>query len=170
MSKPNKAKDSIASLGLVASVRNWFETAKPEETRSVRDIQVQTGVHFEEVHEMLQEINGLTPETDLLLAKAKQAMHELANHFKESQEVIFFIDNNNHIRYLDALCDQMVTATGVAHFMGYDVNGAFTEVDESNWSKFMEDPDSGKKVCVLDSNGKIAKGPNYFKADLSQFI
>lgn len=154
----------------IETIRDWFETAKPNETLSVRDVQVQTGVHFEEVHEMLQEISGLTPETDVLLAKAKQAMHDLANHFKESQEVIFIVEEGNHIRYLDSLCDQVVTATGTAHYMQYLIVPAVEEVARSNESKFIVDEETGKRVAIRDANGKIAKGPNYFKADLSKFV
>lgn len=157
------------SKGSIASIANWFETAKPEENRSIRDIQVQTGVHFEEVHEMLMEISGLDPETELLLAKAKTAMGELANHFKTSPDVIFIIDEANHKNYLDSLCNQIVTATGVARFMLYKIEDAIKEVDRSNWPKFIED-DHGTPRCITDANGKIAKGPSYFKADLSKFI
>lgn len=155
---------------IIESIRGWFETAKPNETLSVRDVQVQTGVHFEEIHEMLLEISGLTPETQKLLENAKQSMHELADHFKQSQEVIFLIDEGNHIRYLDSLCDQIVTATGTAHFMQYDILGAVSETDSSNWSKYDEDPETGKPICVFDTNGKMAKGPNYFKPDLTNYI
>lgn len=154
----------------IEQIRDWFETAKPNESLSVRDVQVQTGVHFEEVHEMLQEISGLTPQTDVLLANAKLAMHALAEHFKNEQEVIFLVEEGNHIRYLDALCDQIVTATGTAHYMQYMIVPAVDEVARSNESKFINDPETGKRVCVKDANGKIAKGPDYFKADLSKYV
>lgn len=156
------------AYGSTSSIANWFETAKPNDTLTVRDIQVQTGVHFEEVHEMLQEIRGLDLETTELLNAAKQAMHALADHFKQSPEVIFLVEDDCHERYLDSLCDQLVTATGVAHFMQYQIEPAIAEVDNSNWSKFTWV--DGKLVCIKDANGKIAKGPNYFKADLSKYI
>lgn len=148
----------------VSSIVAWFEKAKPEEGRSVRDVQVQTGVHFEEIYEMLTEIKALEPETEVLLAKAKLAMKDLADHFKQSTDVIFIVDADDHVNYLDSLCDQIVTATGVAYFMGYAITAALNEVDQSNWSKFIDGE------CITDSNGKIAKGPNYFKADLSKFV
>jgi hypothetical protein len=153
-----------ADKNTITSIASWFETAKPKETRSVRDIQVQTGCHFEEVHEMLMEIDGLDGETRVLLANAKLAMHALAEHLKKSTDVVFMIDEANHVNYLDALCDQIVTATGVAHFMNYNVADALNEVDRSNWSKFIDGQ------CIKDANGKIAKGPDYFKADLLLYI
>lgn len=155
---------SNRSENTITNIRDWFETAKPDETRSVRDVQVQTGVHFEEIHEMLCEISALDPETDVLLAKAKLAMKDLADRFKQSTDIVFIIDEANHVNYLDSLCDQIVTATGVAHFMGYEIVPALAEVDRSNWSKFI----NGE--CVKDANGKIAKGPDYFKAALDLFI
>ena len=157
------------TFGKISSIADWFETAKPNDTLTVRDVQVQTGVHFEEVHEMLQEIQALDPDTDVLLAKAKTAMHELAERFKTTQEIVFVIEDDRHIKYLDAMCDQIVTAVGVAHFMQYMISPAMEEVDGSNWSKFIKDK-TDKLVCVKDANGKIAKGPNYFKADLTPFI
>ena len=39
---------------------------------------------------------------------------------------------------LDALCDQIVTAIGVAHMSGMDIQGALQEVANSNDSKFEE--------------------------------
>lgn len=147
----------------IINIANWFETAKPEETRSVRDIQVQTGVHFEEVKEMLDEIKGLDGDTRILIDAARLAMGNLANHFKQSTDVVFLIDAADHTNYLDSLCDQIVTATGVAHFMGYRIAPALAEVDASNWSKFIDGQ------CIKDANGKIAKGPDYFKAELDKF-
>jgi predicted HAD superfamily Cof-like phosphohydrolase len=149
---------------LITNIRDWFETAKPDETRSVHDVQVQTGVHFEEIYEMIAEITPLSTETDVLLAKAKQAMKDLADHFKQSTDIVFIIDDDAHVNYLDSLCDQIVTAIGTAHFMGYDISPAVEEVDASNWSKFIDGQ------CIKDSNGKIAKGPDYFKANLKQFV
>lgn len=155
---------SVVQDNTIYRITQWFETAKPEETLSVRDVQVQTGVHFEEVHEMLQEISPLDPETDVLLANAKLAMHALAEHFKTNQEIVFIIDDARHVAYLDSLCDQVVTATGVAHYMQYNFVDALNEVDRSNWSKFIDGQ------CIKDTNGKIAKGPDYFKADLSKYV
>ena len=43
---------------------------------------------------------------------------------------------------------------------------SFAEVHRSNMSKLGED---GKPI-LRESDGKVLKGPNYFKPDLSQFI
>lgn len=70
----------------------------------------------------------------------------------------------NQIELLDALCDQIVTAIGVAHMFGFDIQGALQEVANSNDSKF----EDGKPV--FNEHGKIAKGKNYFKPELAKFI
>lgn len=153
---------------LITIIRDWFEMAKPFKTRNGLDVQVQTGVHFEEVHEMLQEMTAIDSETEVLIAKAKLAIHDLADHLKKSPNQVFMIQRGDDVNYLDAICDQIVTAIGTAHFMGYDIVGAIREVNHSNWSKFKTSED-GIMECIKDPNGKIAKGPYYQKAQLKPF-
>ncbi|UNI71482.1 MazG-like nucleotide pyrophsphohydrolase [Burkholderia phage vB_BpP_HN04] len=73
----------------------------------------------------------------------------------------------NDVLFLDALIDQIVTATGTGYGKGYNMDGALEEVNASNWSKF-----DGETPIFQDNDPdkKILKGPNYFKADLSSFI
>lgn len=73
------------------------------------------------------------------------------------------MDAKGKIELLDSLCDQIVTAIGVAHMMGFDIESALNEVNRSNWSKFID----GK--AVFDENGKIAKPDTYSKPDLTSF-
>ena len=65
---------------------------------------------------------------------------------------------------LDALCDQIVTAVGVAYMLGMDIQGALNEVNRSNWSKFVD----GK--AVFNEQGKIAKSENYTPPQLVEFV
>ena len=65
---------------------------------------------------------------------------------------------------LDALCDQIITAIGVAHMFGMNIEGALTEINRSNWSKFVNE------APVFDENGKITKGPDYTPPDLTEFL
>ena len=65
---------------------------------------------------------------------------------------------------LDAICDQLVTATGFAYMMGLNPVGGLSEVNESNWSKFVDGEPQ------FDVNNKIKKGPDYRKPDLSPFV
>jgi predicted HAD superfamily Cof-like phosphohydrolase len=145
----------------ILRIRVWFDTARPVPNDNI--IHTQVGVHFEEVSEMLAEMTGLDGETRVLIEKAKQANHNLAEHLKANDDVLV-IDSNDRKSYLDALCDQIVTAIGCAQAEGMNIVDALAEVDRSNWSKFV----NGK--AIYDANGKIAKGPNYFKVELAPFI
>jgi predicted HAD superfamily Cof-like phosphohydrolase len=69
------------------------------------------------------------------------------------------------VELLDALCDQVVTAIGVAYMMGMDIEGALAEVNRSNWSKF-----KGGFVPVFNEHGKIAKCAEYTPPELSDYI
>lgn len=114
---------------------------------------VQLGVHFEEVGEMFE---SMTNFEDVAVA-----LHTIADAFKRKEVGDFSIDR---VKLLDALADQIVTATGVAHMFGLDIVGALNEVNRSNFSKFVD----GK--AVFNENGKITKGPNYSKPVLDSFI
>ncbi|SSX60346.1 nucleoside triphosphate pyrophosphohydrolase family protein [Actinobacillus lignieresii] len=74
------------------------------------------------------------------------------------------LDNEDKVELLDALCDQIVTAIGVAHMFGMNIQGALQEVANSNDSKF----EDGKPV--FNEQGKIAKGKHYFKPNLERFV
>ena len=138
------------------SISAWFKTATPKPTD--KDICVQLGCHFEEVSEMITSIAG-EDETGIadLAGELKQATPE---HIKQMN----FIQNIDKVALLDALCDQIVTAVGVAELMGMDIHGALDEVNRSNYSKF----ENGK--AVRDEFGKIARGKDYFEADLERFV
>lgn len=148
-------------MNTIQTIFDWFKAARPEVTS--KHLHTQMGVHFEEVSEMLAEITGLDHETSLLIEQARQANHELAEHLKNKDRVIR-INLEDRKNYLDALCDQVVTAIGCAYDQKMNIVGAANEVGLSNWSKFVD----GK--AIFDENGKITKGPNYFKADLRNFI
>lgn len=149
---------------ILAQTVGWFDKARGREgTR--KNFHVQVGVHFEEVSEMTQEMSTLEPELELLIAKAKQANHELAKYLKDNSESdALHIETEDELRFLDALCDQIVTAAGTAQVCGYDIVGALAEVNRSNYSKFVDGE------AIFDENGKIAKGPDYSKADLRPFL
>ena len=68
---------------------------------------------------------------------------------------------------LDGLCDQMYILLGTINAYGFgDVfKEAFDEVHASNMSKRQLDGS-----VLRREDGKILKGPNYFKPDLSKFI
>ena len=65
----------------------------------------------------------------------------------------------------DALTDILYVTYGAGHAFGIDLDKCFEEVQSSNMSKLDVD---GKPI--YNENGKVMKGPNYFKPDLSKFI
>ena len=139
----------------------WFEQAVPKPT--TKNINAQTGCHFEEVAEMLAEMRGTTRQTEDMIRIAESALAVLGTQLKKAGDPLQFVVTDE-TKFLDALCDQIVTATGVAHMRGYAFHGAMMEVNASNFSKFVD----GKPVFA--EGGKIQKGPHYFKPDLSKFL
>lgn len=140
---------------------NWFTKAVPEP--AAKNLHTQMGVHFEEVSEMLDEVHGHGVVTRDLLDNASNALQLLAHHLKNNDSVIS-IPAENRINYLDALCDQIVTATGCARMSEMNLVDAMDEVNDSNFSKF---DNTGNPI--FDENMKVAKGPNYRKANLKPF-
>lgn len=134
---------------MIDLIWTWFKKAVPEPTDRNRAIQY--GVHLEEINEMFSAENG----------EASSELTEWSKEYKTGQHKLTIQDDKE---FLDSLCDQIVTAIGVAYMMGYDIRGALQEVNRSNWSKFV----NGEPV--FDENGKIKKGENYSPPDLSKFI
>jgi hypothetical protein len=73
-------------------------------------------------------------------------------------------DKINRTVLLHALCDQIVTAVGVAHILGMDIEGALREVANSNASKFVEN-----REPIFNAQTKIMKGPRYQPPELDQY-
>ena len=65
----------------------------------------------------------------------------------------------------DALTDILYVTYGAGHAFGIDLDKCFDEVQKSNMSKLDE---NGKPI--FNENGKVLKGPNYFKPNLEKFI
>ena len=66
---------------------------------------------------------------------------------------------------IDALTDILYVTYGAGHAFGVNLDKCFEEVQNSNMSKLGDD---GKPI--YNENGKVMKGPNYFKPNLSQFL
>lgn len=137
-------------------VTEWFKKAKPEPT--VQNIIQQTAYHFEEVAEMCEALGN--QKTADALIEYKEKLLSLT-----AAECELLWKRTDKVGLLDALCDQVVTATGVAQYAGMDFDGALTEVSDSNWSKFDKNGNP-----IINADGKILKGPDYFKPELIQFV
>ena len=84
---------------------------------------------------------------------------------EELDELTKAINENDILEVADALTDILYVTYGAGHAFGVDLDKCFDEVQKSNMSKLGDD---GKPI--YNENGKVLKGPNYFKPDLSKFL
>ena len=73
--------------------------------------------------------------------------------------------NKDILEVADALTDILYVTYGAGHAFGIDLDKCFEEVQNSNMSKLDQ---NGKPI--YNESGKVLKGPNYFKPDLSKFV
>ena len=84
---------------------------------------------------------------------------------EELEELKQALDNKDMLEVADALTDILYVTYGAGHAFGIDLDKCFDEVQNSNMSKLGSD---GKPI--YNDAGKVMKGPNYFKPDLSKFL
>ena len=84
---------------------------------------------------------------------------------EELDELTEAMKNKDLLEVADALTDILYVTYGAGHAFGIDLDKCFDEVQNSNMSKLGND---GKPI--YNDQGKVMKGPNYFKPDLSKFI
>jgi predicted HAD superfamily Cof-like phosphohydrolase len=84
---------------------------------------------------------------------------------EELDELKDAIDKKDLVEIADALTDLLYVTYGAGHAFGIDLNKCFQEVQNSNMSKLGND---GKPI--YNEFGKVMKGPNYFKPNLSKFL
>ena len=84
---------------------------------------------------------------------------------EELDELQEAMKNNDLLEVADALTDILYVTYGAGHAFGIDLDKCFDEVQNSNMSKLGE---NGKPI--YNESGKVMKGPNYFKPDLSKFV
>ena len=84
---------------------------------------------------------------------------------EELEELKEAMKNNDLLEVADALTDILYVTYGAGHAFGIDLDKCFDEVQNSNMSKLGE---NGKPI--YNESGKVMKGPNYFKPDLSKFV
>ena len=150
---------SDSSKDTLVQTQNWFLKAVP--TPTSKNISTQIGCHLEEVAEMLEAIGSENPIQNMMLLDVRNAIEHLADRIKAYGEDLYVKDRQE---LLDALADQIVTATGVGTFLGMNVPGALAEVNRSNYSKF-EDGEP-----VFNENKKVMKGKDYTPPDLTPYI
>ena len=82
---------------------------------------------------------------------------------EENKEYIEAVKNKDIVEVADALGDMLYILCGtiIEHGLQNKIEAVFNEIQRSNMSKLGQD---GKPI--LRADGKILKGPNYFKPDI----
>lgn len=114
-------------------------------------------------HEAFGQENGSWPQN---LGPAEAVLrHKLMA--EENDEYLEACDKNSLVEIADALGDQLYILCGtiLKHGMQNIIEEVFNEIQASNMSKLGDD---GKPV--LREDGKILKGPGYFRPNLNKFI
>ena len=84
---------------------------------------------------------------------------------EELTELTEAMNNKDLLEVADALTDILYVTYGAGHAFGIDLDKCFDEVQNSNMSKLDENGNP-----IYNDSGKVMKGPNYFKPDLSKFV
>ena len=84
---------------------------------------------------------------------------------EELEELTQAMNDKDIIEVADALTDILYVTYGAGHAFGINLDNCFNEVQNSNMSKLGTD---GKPI--YNEAGKVMKGPNYYKPDLSKFV
>jgi predicted HAD superfamily Cof-like phosphohydrolase len=84
---------------------------------------------------------------------------------EELNELKEAISQNDIKEVADALTDILYVTYGAGHAFGIDLDKCFDEVQNSNMSKLGSD---GKPI--YNEQGKVMKGPNYFKPNLKKLL
>jgi len=98
------------------------------------------------------------PENKILKLRIDLIQEEL-DELKEA------IENKDIVEVADALTDILYVTYGAGHSFGINLDKCFAEVQRSNMSKLDKD---GKPI--YNENGKVMKGPDYFKPDLKKYL
>ncbi|MDG1031335.1 MAG: nucleoside triphosphate pyrophosphohydrolase family protein [Flavobacteriaceae bacterium] len=116
---------------------------------------------FHEVYKLSYKEN---PTTDIGLDKIKLRFNLMA---EENQEYFQAAKKNDLVEVADALGDMLYILCGtiIEHGMQDKIEEVFNEIQKSNLSKLGKD---GKPIYRND--GKVMKGPNYFKPNISKVL
>ena len=86
---------------------------------------------------------------------------------EENEEYLTAANDNDIVEVADALGDMLYILCGtiLTHGMQYKIEEVFDAIQESNMSKLDV---NGKPIYRED--GKVLKGPNYFKPNIKKFF
>ena len=120
--------------------------------------------NFEKV-KIFMETFGQEIKNDSSLSSKKINKLRVSLIEEELDELKQAIKDNNIKEVADALTDILYVTYGAGHAFGIDLDKCFDEVQNSNMSKLDK---NGKPI--YNEFGKVMKGPNYFKPNLSKYL
>ena len=120
--------------------------------------------NFEKVKQFMQTF-GQEVKTKASFSDEKTNQLRLDLITEELEELKIAMASKDLLEVADALTDILYVTYGAGHAFGINLDKCFDEVQNSNMSKLGSD---GKPI--YNDSGKVMKGPDYFKPDLSKFL
>ena len=120
--------------------------------------------NFEKVKQFMQTF-GQEVKTKASFSDEKTNQLRLDLISEELEELKNAMTTKDLLEVADALTDILYVTYGAGHAFGINLDKCFDEVQNSNMSKLGSD---GKPI--YNESGKVMKGPDYFKPDLSKFL
>jgi predicted HAD superfamily Cof-like phosphohydrolase len=120
--------------------------------------------NFEKVKQFMQTF-GQEVKTKPSFSDEKTNQLRLDLITEELEELKHAMSSRDLLEVADALTDILYVTYGAGHAFGIDLDKCFDEVQNSNMSKLGKDG-----MPIYNDSGKVMKGPNYFKPDLSKFL
>ncbi len=86
---------------------------------------------------------------------------------EENEEYLEAANNNDLVEVADALGDLLYILCGtiIEHGLQHKIEEVFTEIQRSNMSKL-----GANGEPIYREDGKVLKGPNYFKPDIKSIL
>lgn len=86
---------------------------------------------------------------------------------EENEEYLEAANNNDVVEVADALGDMLYILCGtiIEHGLQDKIEEVFNEIQRSNMSKLGEDG-----LPIYREDGKVLKGPNYFKPNITEIL
>ena len=120
--------------------------------------------NFEKVKQFMQTF-GQEVKTKSSFSDEKTNQLRLDLISEELEELKNAMESKDLLEVADALTDILYVTYGAGHAFGINLDKCFDEVQNSNMSKLGSD---GKPI--YNESGKVMKGPDYFKPDLSKYL
>ena len=120
--------------------------------------------NFEKVKQFMQTF-GQEVKTKASFSDEKTNQLRLDLIMEELEELKNAMESKDLLEVADALTDILYVTYGAGHAFGINLDKCFDEVQNSNMSKLGK---NGKHI--YNESGKVMKGPDYFKPDLSKFL